>query len=1091
MDLDDPVPLNGKVLKLHFACRANLPHGSFLRVTSSNLWGVTIQNGSVASPATLNTEGHYIEMDAEHKAIYSTSVEMVTTPEEYPLWRTRTPVICVVNEDSVDGVFQHKYRYLVVTPGAAIVDVVTETVTSDEQEGAVNVTMWEDPFEDSSHGDDTKIVKKKSLSKLPFRVVDVDLSSLDRETVKASAVSYPPSNYRWPSEEIHIDNFNNPNDPSFQVYKTTKLQIVSLNESLMEEDNGSNPEEVLKDKRIFIVCYHLPVSLSKDESTGEYTAEFTESLIAKTEHGSVTKTNETFWFGTVSTKAKNEEEREKIRKVLKPLNCTPLFLDDETVDSFYFGMCKQILWPTFHNIDLIDIAKSGWGSHNFVDEEGRLVTKVDNCWDQSRLDIWWQSFLVVNQHFSDSLMTVLKPNDVVWVHDYHLALLPKLLHEAEECLHGKRISEKVFFLHIPFPTSQVFRELERGEQILEGMLHADVVGFHAFDHARHFLNASKRILGLSHESLIGGLIGVKFRGTKVLVTISNVSIEADVVERALSSQDVQDEAERLKLIHKGRSIVSGIDIAQGLSGVSLKLLAFEKLLTDYPNWRDKVVLKQICLIPSSRKSDEADTLWHVRYLVKRIINAFGPDVIQYEECIGSSYPRERRLALWLASDVFMSVPIREGLNLLPLEYVFSRKAPGVPGVTITSEFSAVCSILNGALRVNPFDIQASSTSIDTALAMPLEQKISRRERDIQFVSSSSSGLWTRRVLGDLADVTMSTMREKKKETDKNYSSKMDSLATLSGFNISSAPLNVTAVTEAYNIAAKRVFFIDFNGTIVMKEPTGKYLKRAMLGTSEVKPPSETIDALIKLCADKRNIIYVVSGDTEQNIENAIGDIKGLGLASGNGGSLTNPTSESGRRKWTTSNLGVDWDAIKKVTLPILAKYTARANGSFVKLTSSSIGWSYYSCDPEWGSLLAESLVIELENKLQAFDVRLVTLKGVVEVVPRKLNKGLVVKEVLRRQELPDFVLCVGDDVSDEKMFTAVFSVIAQSYSAGQSIPNHAFTITVGKKVSNASYYVESAADVADLLIKLSGIDYTSGRAMSWDSEDTRQAMFES
>jgi len=1086
MECDYPAPLNGKVLKLHFACRAKLPYGSFLRVTSSNLWGSTIQSGSIASTAISNTDANYVELDSEHKIIYSSSVEMVTTPEEYPLWKTRTPVICVVNSDCNDNIFQHKYRYLVVTPGSAITDSV-DVVTSDEQDGVVNVTTWEDPFDDMSHGDETKVVKKKkSLSKLPFRVVDIDMSLLDPESVKETALSYPPRADGRFLENVHIDNFNDPNDTSFQAYKKT-LEFPALNESFMEEDEESKPEDIIRNKRIFLVCYHLPVTVAKNEVSGEYTAEFTESLIAKTEHGSITKTNETFWLGTVSTKAESEEEREKIRSVLKPLNCFPLFFDDETVDSFYFGMCKQILWPTFHNIDLIDIAKSGWGKHSFVHEEGRIKTESDNCWDQSRLDIWWHSFMAVNQHFSDALMKVLKPNDVVWVHDYHLALLPKLLDDAESCLYGKRVFQKVFFLHIPFPTSQVFRELERGEQILEGMLHADVVGFHAFDHARHFLNASKRILGLSHESLTGGLIGVKFRGTKVLVTISNVSIEADVVEKALESQEVQDAAEALRLKHKGRSIISGIDIAQGLSGVSLKLLAFEKLLTDYPNWRDKAVLIQICLIPSSRIIDEADTLSHVRFLVERIKKAFGSNVIQYEECLGSSLPRQRRLALWLASEVFMSVPIREGLNLLPLEYVFSRKSPGTPGVTITSEFSAVCSILNGALRVNPFDIQASSTSIDTALAMPLDQKISRRERDIQFVSSSSSGLWTRRVLADLADVTMSTAKEKQKEKNRINSSDLDP----SGFSISSAPLDTVAVAEAYNIARKRVIFIDFNGTIVMKEPTGKYLKRSMLGTSEAKPPSETIDALIKLCADERNIIYVVSGDTEHNIENAIGHIKGLGLASGNGGSLSHPTSESGKRKWIMTNLGVDWDAIKKVTLPILAKYTARANGSFVKLTSSSIGWSYYSCDPEWGSLLAESLVIELENKLQIFDVHLVTLKGVVEVVPRKLNKGLVVKEVLRRNELPDFVLCVGDDVSDEKMFTAVFSVIAQSYSAGRSIPHHAYTITVGKKVSNASYYVETAPDVADLLLKLSGMTYSTGRAMSWDSDDVGQSMFES
>jgi hypothetical protein len=159
MEYDDPAPLNGKVLKLHFACRAKLPHGSFLRVTSSNLWGSTIQSGSIASTAISNTDANYVELDSEHKIIYSSSVEMVTTPEDYPLWKTRTPVICVVNSDCADAdcIFQHKYRYLVVTPGAAIADSL-DNVTSDEQDVVVNVTTWEDPFDDTAQGDETKIV---------------------------------------------------------------------------------------------------------------------------------------------------------------------------------------------------------------------------------------------------------------------------------------------------------------------------------------------------------------------------------------------------------------------------------------------------------------------------------------------------------------------------------------------------------------------------------------------------------------------------------------------------------------------------------------------------------------------------------------------------------------------------------------------------------------------------------------------------------------------------------------------------------------------------------------------------------------------
>ena len=926
--------------------------------------------------------------------------------------------------------------------------------------------------------------KRHVIADLPFRSIDIDVSSLLSETLVRTVSA---------DKGGTIDRLNNANDPSFQPFQEM-LDSGSTSEerTSMQEESKVDPDNMKSEKRLIIACYHLPVKLTKDEATGEYTAIFKESLIAKTKKSSVTETLETFWVGTVSLKATSEEEKQKIREVLALMNCWPLFLDDDTIDSFYYGMCKQVLWPTFHNIDLLDIAKSGWGKNNLLQNE--VMSEADSNWDQSRLDAWWNSFCAVNKAFANAIMTCVRQNDVIWVHDYHLSLLPKFLHEAEEALIGRRTLQMIFFLHIPFPTSQVFRELERGEQILEGMLHADVVGFHAFDHARHFLNASKRILGLSHESLVGGLIGVRYRGTKVLVTINNVSIESDVLETALNSQEVQDEANRLKLKHKGRTIIAGVDIAQGLSGVSLKLLAFERLLADYPIWRDKVVLIQTCLIPSSRKCDETDTLTHVRYLVQRIQKTFGSDLIAYEEVVGSGLSRKDRLPLLLASEVFMSTPIREGLNLLPLEFVFARKSM-TPGVTITSEFSAVCSILNGALRVNPYDIQMATTSIDKALAMSMEEKVSRRERDIGFVSSSCSGQWTRRVLADLNDVTEAAIRENEESPmTRGPALKMDSIASTTDANMSATLLDPIAVMDAYNSAKKRVIFVDFNGTIVMKEPTGKYLKREMLGTAANKPPVETMKALSKLCADERNTVYVVSGDTENNIENALGRIQGLGLASGNGGSLLHPTHNADSSRWQTSDLGVDWDSVKEIALPIVSKYTARANGSYIKMTSSSIGWSHYSCDPEWANLLATSLVEELKNELHHFDIRLVVLKGVIEVVPRKLNKGLVVKEVLGKDSLPDFIFCCGDDVSDEKMYSAVFSVVARACAVSgdeeANVPNHVFTCTVGRKDSNASYFVESAEDVADLLVKVSGEEYSSGRAMSWDSNDNGLDMFD-
>ena len=160
------------------------------------------------------------------------------------------------------------------------------------------------------------------------------------------------------------------------------------------------------------------------------------------------------------------------------------------------------------------------------------------------------------------------------------------------------------------------------------------------------------------------------------------------------------------------SVVGGGGGGGGLSGMSYTLMAFERLLTDYPVWQSKVVLLQRCLIPGARRVDEADTLREVRWLVQCIRNRFGPEVIDYEEQVGSVLPIDQRLAIWTSSQVMIHTPIREGLNLCPLEYVYARKEPADPGVVIASEFSAVSSILNGALRVNPYDIQNFVTSID-------------------------------------------------------------------------------------------------------------------------------------------------------------------------------------------------------------------------------------------------------------------------------------------------------------------------------------------------------------------------------------------
>jgi len=869
--------------------------------------------------------------------------------------------------------------------------------------------------------------------------------------------------------------------------------------------------------RIFFVCFHLPVVVVQNQSTGQWRASWSESIMAKTEGSQILNTYEHYWVGTVTTHPPlaTQEDEQAVRAILEEMNCIPFFLDAALVKDHYYGFCKQVLWPAFHNIDLLDLSTCGWLSD-------RKSGASD--WDQSRLNDWWGSYKQVNAEFCDLLSGLVRNGDILWIHDYHLSLLPEQLTKWEVEKFGRRVTRKVFFLHIPFPTSQIFRELECGEQILKGMLHADVVGFHAFDHARHFLNAAKRILGLNYESLVGGLIGVNFQSQTVLVTMSNVSIEPRMADAALMLPSVQTGKDQIKKKHEGRVIIGGVDIGQRLSGTSLKLLAYERFLQDYPSWQSKVVMVQRLLLPGSRKIDEAVTTQELRSLVKRIQEKFGAAVIDYQEVSGSSLPMDQRLALWKASDILMTTPIREGLNHWPMEYIYSRKSPDVPGVVIASEFSAISSILNGALRVNPFDIQMTVTTIDKALSMTMQEREGRRYRDIDFVSGSPSDKWVKNVLRDLKDATSRrpTVSESSSSVTTPMSTPMgpkeliDNTAAFLARESTMAfsHLSVRSLKKAYEATSNRVIILDFNGTIVLKEPPGKYLKREILGTSGNKPPPDVLEALAILCQNPKNTVYVVSGDSSENVITALGSIPSLGLAVSNGAQFSPPLAAGEMtRKWLTFDLGVDWDAVKRVALPVLSKYTARSNGSFVKLTSFSIGWSYYSCDPEWGSLQAAHLVLELESELRAFDVRFVTLKGIVEIVPRKLNKGLIVKKVLRDTTLTtgfDFCLCFGDDISDEKMFTSVFSHIAEMgddtnsvsgppvmFADGSVLPEiatvggaapikdplYSYTVAVGKKSSHASTYVNGPQEVANALVLLAKGKIPAGGVPVWGREN--------
>lgn len=1014
------------------------------------------------------------------------STTLVTTPEEYPYWTTVKPLILP------RGV-PHQYMFALFAGGmfSSWEPIECERVmvpdgremTVMEEFGAYDTELQ---LVKTGDVNERSVVyeRGKELPRSDFETKEQEDeamvgSSAESLATGASATSSPPSLQRTAS----------------QFFRQAKIQ--SRYKRYMPANY--RPDAVAT---LFLVCYHLPVKLTKSGVDGSWSAAWNrDSLISRSE-GSIAESMHVRWVGCVTHQARDDledlsdDDKREITDVLAKMDCIPVFIDRELAADHYQGYCKNKLWPMFHNVDILDIYTSVW-------DRGEVIQ-----WKEERNNgKWWEAYQQVNQLLATCVGELCAKNDTVWVHDYHLLLFPSYL--ARHCKEKdmKRPS-MVFFLHVPFPTSEIFRELSHGPQLLEGVLDVDVVGFHSFDHARHFLNACKRFLGLTYQSRRGGNLGVDYRGRNVMITISHVGIENKTIRDVIADPEVHEAARQLREKHAGKILIGGIDVCQRLSGVPLKLLAFEQFFSTCTSWKDRLVLVQRCHLTNSREGDQEYSSNEIRQLVKRITEQHGADVIDYEESTSALSLRER-IIMWLACDILMVTSIREGLNLKPLEYVFAKGvAPGHrAGVVILSEFSACCCVLNGALRVNPWNITEVVNSLDHALTMSEEERMGRRARDLPYITNQPAANWTKQVLSVLQEATDGDEGGDEEYTDMEY---MDTDMGRShvlriGQRSDFKHLNIHRVLDAYQSSQRRVFLLDYGGTIIARENMSMYVKKDFTAVTGKLPSPRMVEALTMLTRDPRNTVFVVSGLSQLNLTAAVGHIRGLGLAAENGAlyswaksiranRVENPgldndnASNADERHWHHHNFKFDWRAVREVVDPILKVYCTRTNGSVLRYMAQSIAWNFRSTDPEWGLLQANSLQNDLEDVLRDQPVTIIRKKGLLEIVPEGLNKGVVARQILTQDAginrgHPDFLFCIGDDTTDESMFKSIYdyyaerseeSVHGRAKGGSMDTPptsdegslHHLFTCTVGKKPSHAHLYLNNVDDVEELLFTL-------------------------
>ncbi|KAI4313681.1 hypothetical protein L6164_026640 [Bauhinia variegata] len=786
--------------------------------------------------------------------------------------------------------------------------------------------------------------------------------------------------------------------------------------------------------RIIIVANQLPIRAQrKPDGNRNWVFSWDEnSLLLQLKDGLGDDDIDVIYVGCLKEEVHPNEQDEVSQILLETFRCVPTFLPSDLYSRYYHGFCKQQLWPLFHYMLPLS-----------PDLGGRFNRSL------------WQAYVSVNKIFADRIMEVINPeDDYVWVHDYHLMVLPTFLR--------KRFNRVKlgFFLHSPFPSSEIYKTLPIREELLRALLNADLIGFHTFDYARHFLSCCSRMLGLSYESK-RGYIGLEYYGRTVSIKILPVGIHMGQLRSVLSMPKTEEKVAELirQFNDQGKTLLLGVDDMDIFKGISLKLLALEQLLIQNPEYQGRVVLVQIANPARGKGKDVKEVQAETKATVKRINETFGKP--GYDPVILIEEPLKfyEKVAYYVVAECCLVTAVRDGMNLIPYEYVISRQANDrldkVMGLAsspkksmlVVSEFIGCSPSLSGAIRVNPWNIDAVADALDCALIMADSEKQLRHEKHYRYVSTHDVGYWARSFLQDLERTCSDHVRRRWWGIGFGLSFRVVAL------DPNFRKLLMEHIVSAYKRTTTRAILMDYDGTLMPQASIDK------------SPSSKSIEILNSLCRDKNNMVFIVSARSRKTLAEWFSPCENLGIAAEHGYFLRLSRDE----EWETCGPATDcsW---KQIAEPVMKLYTETTDGSTIEDKETSLVWSYEDADPDFGSCQAKELLDHLESVLANEPVTVKSGQNIVEVKPQGVSKGLVAKRLLSTMKdkgmSPDFVLCIGDDRSDEDMFEVISSSMAGPSMAPRA---EVFACTVGKKPSKAKYYLDDTAEIVRLIHGLASV----------------------
>jgi len=635
----------------------------------------------------------------------------------------------------------------------------------------------------------------------------------------------------------------------------------------------------------------------------------------------------------------------------------PIFIDESLYKLYYNGFSNSVLWPLFHYFP------------SFVEYKKNE----------------FEAYLAVNRLIANKIKDFIQPDDIIWIHDYHLIPLVAYLREL---VPQAKIG---FFLHVPFPSYELIRILPKDCRniFVSSLLGADLIGFHTYDYVQHFVTTIQMITGVQHKNF-----QLQYQGRTIKIDAFPISVDFEKFNTAYSKPEVMAERIKIKKLYAGKKILFSVDRLDYTKGIKYRLQGYAHFLENNPEWIEKIVFILIAVPSRDTISKYEERKEIIEKLIGQINGKYGnykwsPIVYQY-----GSVDFNQLSGLYTSCDVALISPIRDGMNLVAKEFLASRYDKR--GVLLLSDMTGAAKELTEALLFNPLDETEISLKIKRALAMPDEEQEIRMDRMQKQIRKNDVFKWSNTFIKQMETIIHKHHTSNSFEDEERQQ-----------------------VLNTYRQSKKCLLLLDYDGT----------LKPLQSHPDMAAPDDELYQILIGLTHNPKNDVCIISGRNKETLENWFGEIEGTLVA------------EHGIFAKTTEwkNLIVDPVPWKTDVKKIMDQFSENCANTFVEEKSASLCWHYRMADPEASIAQSRELMNLLSDYLISSNANILDGHKVVEVKPVQAGKGNALNKLFDFTQY-DCCICIGDDKTDEDMFHVVNEAGGFTFKVGEghTIAKHRF-----------------------------------------------------